>query len=230
MTSILRPLLALVALLGLGPLASAQGLVQLRFSGELDVERGHLIEVELGEGGSERELVLHVHLASGTTGPEVAQLVARRAERAGIAVTLTESRKGAASVWIDAASYVNVRMGGGLHAEVACAEAAPSLLRVLPPTAIPEAGHVHIVGSAAVVSQGRPPIRTRAELRAEVTPKMDAPAAATALWKAGADKWMSERPGSDAWRPIRLLDGGVLTGASVRAEGSGDWRLEVSLD
>ena len=41
---------------------------------------------------------------------------------------------------------------------------------------------------------------------------------------------MSERPGSDGWRPIKLLEGGVLTGVSVRVDGTGDWRVEVSLD
>lgn len=225
-----RPLTLLLALFVLGPLAAAQGMVQLRFAGALDVERGHLVEVEIVEADTERELVLHIHLAAGTTGAELAQLVARRAERAGISLTAPQPVKGEGSLFVDAASKVRLRLGGGLVGEISCTEGAPSLVRVLPPSAIAVDGRVNIVGSSAVVTKDRPPIRRRAEFSAAVTPKMDAPATATALWKAGAERWMSERPGSDGWRPIKFVDGGVLTGVSARVEGPGDWRLEVSLD
>ena len=230
MQTLSRALGLLFLLLTFGPLAAAQGMVQLRFSGALWENSSHLVEVEIVEAESGNELVLHVHLAGGTTGAELAELVARRAERAGISLTAPAPVAGSASLFVDAASEVRIRLGGGLSGEVSCLEGAPSLVRVLRPTAIPAEAAVRVEGSSAIVTKGRPPVRKLGWLYAEVTPEMDAPATATALWRAGAKLWMSERPGSDGWRPIKLLEGGVLTGVSVRVSGAGDWRLEVSLD
>lgn len=230
MQTLSRVLGFLCLFLAVGPLAAAQGMVQLRFSGALGTDKSHLVEVEIIEAESGNELVLHVHLAAGTTGAELAELVARRAERAGISLTAPAPVEGSGSLFVDAASEVRMRLGGGLSGEISCVEGAPSIVRILRPGAIPGKGTVRVVGSSAIVTKGRPPVRARAHLFAEVTPEMDAPATATALWRAGAERWMSERPGSDGWRPIRLLEGGVLTGVSVRVDGHADWRLEVSLD
>ena len=135
MQTLSRVLGFLILLLAAGPLAAAQGMVQLRFSGALGTDKSHLVEVEIIEAESGNELVLHVHLAAGTTGAELAELVARRAERAGISLTAPAPVAGSGSLFVDAASEVRMRLGGGLSGEVSCVEGAP-LVRILRPGAI----------------------------------------------------------------------------------------------
>ena len=229
MQTLSRVLGFLCLFLAVGALAAAQGMVQLRFSGALGTDKSHLVEVEIVEAESGNELVLHVHLAAGTTGAELAELVARRAERAGISLTApapVEER----NLFVDAASEVRMRLGGGLSERSPAWRARRPSSASCGPARSPGRAPSGSWATARSSRRGRPPVRARAHLFAEVTPEMDAPATATALWRAGAERWMSERPGSDGWRPIRLLEGGVLTGVSVRVDGHADWRLEVSLD
>ena len=210
--------------------ALAEGLAQLRLSGLVtEGGEGHLVEIEIGDAAGHDDVVLHLHVAAGTTGAELAALVARRVKRAGIDVTLTPSNETTASLWIDRASFVNVRLGGGLKANLSCVEGAPSLVEILPPQSIKKSCEAFMTASTAIVTNGRPPLRGSISLRAALEPKIDSAAAATALWEAGQKEWQSERPGSKAWRPIKPVEGGILTGFSCRLSGSGDWRLEVTL-
>ncbi len=210
--------------------ALAEGLAQVRFSGAVGPGiKSHLVEVEIGDAVGHDPVILHLHLAHGTTGAELAALVARRAKSAGLDVTLTASNDKGASLWIDRAAFVNVRLGAGLVADVSCVEGPPSLVKILPPQAIKQACRAHMTASTAIISNGRPPLRGSISLEAELQPKTDSAAIATALWEAGQKVWQSERPGSNAWRPIKAIEGGILTGFSATMEGKGDWRLEVTL-
>lgn len=207
--------------------ALAEGLAQVRFFGAL--EKPHLVEVELGDAAGHDDLILHLHLSPGTTGAELAAIVARRAQLAGFEVTLTPSHDSGASLWIDRATSVNVRMGAGIHAVVSCVEGPPSLVKVMPPQANKSPCVAFMTASTAIVSNGRPPQRGSISLEAKLGPKIDSPSAATALWEAGQEDWQSERPGSSAWRPIKAVAGGILTGFSAHLDGMGDWRLEITL-
>ena len=134
-------------------------LVQLRFSGALD-ERGHLVEVELDVATLHDLMILHVHLAPGTTGTELAQLVHERLSRFGAEVQIAEGPgAAAASVWVDQVRGVALRLGGGLEGSVATAEGAPSLIRVLASSAIHGPTNVAVTASAPLTRQGRPPLR-----------------------------------------------------------------------
>lgn len=207
--------------------ALAEGLAQIRFFGA--VSKPHLVEVELGDAAGHEDMILHLHLAPGTTGAELAAIVAKRAQLAGFEVTLTPSHDSAASLWIDRATSVNVRMGAGIKATVSCVEGPPSLVKVLPPQAVKSPCVASMTASTAIVSNGRPPQRGSISLEARLNANIDSPAAATALWEAGQKDWQSERPGSSAWRPIKAIEGGILTGFSAHLGGSGDWRMEIAL-
>lgn len=258
----LAALLVLAAyLLPLGPLsastAAAQALVQVRMAGvvngpaddpslgdgataSLDRSYGHLVEIEVdaaGRGSGPAEVVLHLHVAHGTTGAELLQLTAARLQRLGVAATLTGVSGANApgipptsgSLWIEGAMRVHLRMGGGLIGEISCVEGPPAAMRLIPGDAIEGGASVSVTASTAIVMPGRRPIRGRATFQAALTALENSAEAATALWTAAKDRWVSERPGTDTWRPIKMASGATITGVSVRVTGQSDWGLEVSL-
>ncbi len=260
------PIASLVALVAyLIPLAAfvapahaavpAQALVQLHLSGEIAAPstvtadetsaqpaefHGHLVELEVEAVGREpgTELVLHLHVAQGTTGRELLQLAATRLDRLGIDATLTGvTAKGgdhtAGSLWIEGATRVRLRLGGGIVGEVSCTEGPPAAIRLLAPSAIlPSAeqpSEALVAASTAIVMKGRPPIRGRATFKAALAEAKHSADAATALWEAASKGWMSDRPGSDTWRPVKMTNGAAITGVSVRVVGQADWGVEVTL-
>lgn len=222
----------------------AQGLCQVRFLGEVDayeepgpVAVGHLVEVEIGAlttaGDEPRELVLHLHLARGTRGAELTEIVGDRLRRLGIGVVRTGGEDDPGSLWIERARYVRLRLGGGLSAVVACSEGPPTALRVLPPSAIESTATLTVSASTARVLRGRPPMRDVAALELSLAPELSAAEVASLLSEAAAKAWVGERPRGDDWRPHKMVDGAAITGVSVQVssetQGGGDWRLEVEL-
>lgn len=217
---------------------ASAGLVQIRLSGAVSApatdgsggEFGHLVEVEIdavGNGGRSG-VVLHLHLAAGTTGKELLQMVSAQLATASIrsSLAVTES---AGSLWVEGAMRVHLRLGGGLIGEVSCAEGPPQSVRIRPASAMTSPMAVQVSASTAIVMNGRPPIRGRATFKASLEQAEHAAEAATALWEAAKGKWISDRPGADAWRPIKMSDGAAITGVSIRLTGEGDWALEVEL-
>lgn len=219
--------LALVSSLFLAAPASAEGLVQLRLEGRL--EKAHLVEIEVGTADVPDGVVLHVHLAKKTTGAELAELVASRLERAGAAVEVSSPRDGAASLWIDQTKFVHLRLGGGLVGTIACTEGAPETLKVVDESAIEGDSAVEVSASAALVVAGKAPIRSQLTLEVRLKGESSAADAATAIWEAAKEEWVSDRPGADSWHPIKPRAGGVLVGVSVTLLGEADRRLEVVL-
>lgn len=224
-----RVAVLIAVLIGGARAAHAEGLVQIALRGALADKGGaHLVEMEVTH--ADGELFLHLHLASGTTGGELAELFAQRLEASGADVTLALRGEGdRGSVWVDGVSKVALRLGGGLMAEVSCAEGPPAVVRCHVPSAIPGPMIVHVVASAAIPRSDRPPLRRRATLDVEVEADASADEVATALWKAAETKWMTERIGGTGWSPVKLLDGSVLTGVSVQLDTQADWRVEVEL-
>ena len=243
---------ALIVLLSLFSLTSSdagafQGLVQIRLAGEVSAPPahegggafGHLVEIEIDALSVEADasVVLHMHLASGTTGIELLQLVSSKLSAANIPATLSqgaprnpkESKSGGGSLWVEGATRVLLRLGGGLRGEVSCVEGPPQSIRIQPASAIEGPAQVMISASTAVIMKGRAPIRGRATLTASLEKAEHAAEAATALWKAATNKWVSDRPGGDTWRPLKMSSGAAITGVSIRLSGLGDWSLEVGL-
>jgi hypothetical protein len=235
--------------------ALAQGLCQLHFGGSIAVQdvvvgdadgdgkegettrrirsTGHLVEVEIGAfaGQVERDLALHIHLARGTTGADLARLIARRLERLGVEVTLGAAEGDEASLWIDGARHVALRLGGGINVDVACAEGPPKSLRLMPPTAILADARLTVSASAALILRDRPPLRSRVATDIKLEADMSSAAAAKRLWDATSKAWVSDRPGGDAWQPHKMQNGATITGVSFHLDspGRGDWRFELEL-
>lgn len=229
----------------------AQGLCQLHFGGRIAVHdvvvsdgaagdqaprtrsTGHLVEVEIGAfaGEAERDLALHIHLARGTTGADLAQLIAKRLERLGVDVTLGAAKGGEASLWIDGARHVSLRLGGGISVDVACAEGPPKSLRLVPPNAILADARLTVSASAALIMRDRPPLRSRIATDIELKADTSSAVAAKKLWEATSKKWISDRPGGDTWQPHKMQNGATITGVSFHLDspGGGDWRFELKL-
>ena len=214
------------------------GLVQIRLWGAVSAPAmdggggvfGHLVEVEIDAAvnGVRSGVVLHLHLAAGTTGEELLQMVSAKLAAASIRgkLAVTES---AGSLWVEGALRVHLRLGGGLVGEVSCAEGPPQSVRIRPASAMKSPMAVQVSASTAIVMNGRLPIRGRATFTASLEKAEHAAEAATALWEAAKGKWISDRPGADAWRPIKMSDGAAITGVSMRLTGEGDWALELEL-
>lgn len=210
MRKLLPALLVLLA-----PLGAAQSLAQLSIGGSL--VRASRVEVEVGAmvAGEARRLDVHVFLAAGTSGSDLAVLVARRLEASGFRAYLGGSAgaPGPRALFIEEALFVNARVGDGLLGTVTSAEAAPSSLRVV----AGEGADLDLALSAAVVNPATR-VHSTVSLRVPLQAGMHAAKCSEALMRTAAGAgWASDRPGSESWRPIRLADGSRFVGFSVEA-------------
>ncbi len=250
-TALLRSLGAVLVIALTSAPALAQGLCQLHFDGRIAARdviteegeegavaprsrlTGHLVEIEIGAfaGTTEKDLVLHIHLAKGTTGGDLAQLIAKRLERLGVDVTLGSTAGGDATLWIERTRYVSLRLGGGLGVDVACAEGPPRSLRLVPPGAISADARMTVSASSALIRRDRAPLRSRATADLELEAGISSAAAAKKLWEATSKAWVCDRPGGDAWQPHKMQNGATITGLSFHLDspGGGDWRFELVL-
>lgn len=225
---------------------AAGALAQVRLSGQLMVVAdsadqsagsfGHLVEIEVDAlssavGGAPVSMVLHMHVAAGTTGESLVELVGERLKTLGVAVTITGAGDGTpgASLWVSRAIRVALRLGGGLVGEISCAEGPPASIQVLPASAIQGPATAFLSASTAIVMKDRRPIRGRASFAASFADLKNPAETATALWEAASEDWVSERPGSDRWRPVKMANGSAITGVAVRLGGRADWGLVVEL-
>lgn len=231
---------ALLCLLALTPAVRAEGLLQLRFGGRVnravfDQERktghfvGQLVEVEIGANvaGKPHALTLHVHLAPGTTGVDLATLVGRRLNSMGIKTVATPD---SGNLWVEGAEYVHLRLGGGLRAEIALAEGPPTSLAIRPPTggAMEQALRVDV--TTVIRPSGELPVRGAANLVIPLGKDSSAASISAELARAGQKEWISDRPAGDTWRPVRMSNGAAITGFSmglINEEES--WRVELRL-
>ncbi len=240
-----RLLTALIlSALSLAPTAVAEGLLQVRFGGwvsgvlpgadpasdpESALAVGQLVEVEIGAvvADGPRDLILHLHLAPGTTGVELADLVASRLMSLGVKGVVTP---GSGNLWIEDATHIHLRLGGGLHAQIALAEGPPVSLSVRPPTQRATAQILTVDVTTVIRPSGGLPVRGTAALAVPLAKDSSAASISAALMRAGQSKWISDRPKGDAWSPVRMKNGAAITGFSLSlGAGHGDWRVELSL-
>jgi hypothetical protein len=205
----------------------AQSLAQIRFEGKLD--RAQWVEVEVGATvkGADRRLDVHVFLGPGTTGSDLASLVAGRLEASGFFTHLGEpdaDRQGR-TVFVERALFINARVGGGLRAVLTACEGPPTSLRVFSP---PE-GQANL--RLRVVAGAVNPVDKSVGI---VSIEVDMVAGSHVsrcseqlLTAAGKARWMSERPETDSWRPVQMAAGARFNGLSVTGEKG--WRLELDL-
>lgn len=238
-----RIALACLVLAGLSPLASAQGLAQLRLDGQLDSRHGAWIEVYIGAmvQRQAREMEFIAYFGPGTTAVELGTLLAVRLERAKFDVipTFLDRNATGMSLFIDNVLFVRARVGGGLTATITCMDLPPGAIRIYSPSLSTEPATVHVSGGVWSPHEqiwGRVelsvPLDTKTvpeNLRLDGTyPVADAPLVAKRLQAAAAEaKWMSETARGDAWRPIRMMNGAIFQGLAVTVESEGDWRIEV---
>ena len=226
MASALRSLATLVALPVLTISSAAQSLVQLRLEGGLG-ERGERLEVEIGGRieGEKRSMKVSLFVGPRTSGAEFATLVARRLERAGFRLTRASDESGAAaSLFLEETDFVRLRLAGGMGATVTTCEAAPALVRV---AAIDEVGPAKLSVSVDTYS-AHTKDHGSAYAQFDLGAGWTAPRVAAALLEAAPGVGMlSEKPGGDGWRPIKMKTGEAIVGLSVGLTGQGAWRLEA---
>jgi len=217
------------------PSARAEGLVQLSFLGSVEPLAGAPVEFEIGafpvdsEAGERREhrLQLELHLAPATSGAELATLIADRLRRLELGVVAPEPSGDSAQLFIEAVTFVNVRLGHGLHAIVTSSHGPPTGVRFERPKLNRAAAELVVSASTAHLHS-----EARGLTSFELSIGADVHGAQVAgdLFKAALEaNWKAERPETDVWTPVKMKDGAELTGFSLALRSQGDWRIEMRL-
>lgn len=233
----IRSFVLAVLVLVHAPAARAQGLVQIVLEGEIAQEGGARIELDLRyetridgalrEGRSE----LGLHLANHTSAADVALLLQRELGRAGAIVVAPAggaSDPKRASVFVDRALAVGLRLGRGLAAEVCLCDAAPALVRFLPPKEVKESARFVLASST---EHPHTKDRGRFDLALDFTAALSGEQASDLLTTGTINKgWTGQWLDHQAWRPQALISGARITGTCLALKSKGDWRLEVELE
>lgn len=223
-----RPPLAAALVAALAPVTRASGTVQLTFDGELSPPGGARVVVAIaaGIGAAAREVRLDLHLAAGTSGADLAALLADRCAAAKLEVLAPAARGPRAHVFVEDARSVTLELDAGLGGAVTVCDGAPELLRVETPGG-PETGPVRLVVAASAV-HGHTARRTRSSIELGLEPGLGpAQISERLLARAVEAGWVCERPGVEGWRLSHLEDGSRITGFGVELRAERPWRLEL---
>lgn len=229
-----RALVALVCFVLVTSVAHASGRIQLALAGEITPAGGARIEIDLAfrcvtEAGGAENVHLDLHLAPKTTAAEVAALLEYEILRAGGGVLRTVDPRNAsgASLFVEHASAIGLRLGRGLSAQVCACEEAPSLVRFYAPKEVKEGARFTLSASS---EHAQTLERMRHELAIELTPTTTADQAADLLTTASINKgWSAQWLNHSAWSVQSLPTGARATGACLVLDTQGDWRIEVEL-
>lgn len=225
-----RTLLALAVLAFAPALAAAAGTVQLTLSGQVHVDGGTPVVLEVDAGG--RAMVWRGTLARETWATDVAALLARRLKAEGIGHTLGSDAapRGPVSLFIEDVERVRVRLGDGLAASLTTSDEAPRSLRVLPPRLadVSRGGtvEVHVTCSS---SDGERLLRRRLSLDLPDAPISSSRVADQLASKASQAGLSSSRPSGDAWAATGALTGEAAVAMSVVTYADADWGIELLL-
>lgn len=238
----LLPLLAafLVAVTLLASRVEAQAMVQLSFTDLVRKEGAPLknsaplrLELELGGmiEGNARQVKMDLQLAPGTTAADLAELVSKRFERAGFDVLAPSvDRRGKLSrgtLFVQDALLVKLRLMGPVRGSLTTCEGPPKSLRVRAPAAHALAGRLLLSGTAKhPQKESLELIELEVPLRVGDHPAQISERLHAASMKLGL---LSERPGGDAWQPVRTTKGAAVQGLTVLITGGGDWLVELEL-
>lgn len=231
-------LLSVVLFLACAAGARAEGLVQITLQGAISSPGGAPVELELAvwNGKQVETLALNLHLGDGTRARDLASLITTRLRRLKARVDFPDENgggayaSGVATLFIEAATNVNLRLGYGLSADVTVCDGAPTSVRILPPQVV-EGGVKVLIATSTFQPHtrmiGRDSIALDFEAgagAAQISEKL----AITALDRG----WIADRPTADSWACSRNTDGASVTGCSIELDSpnAADWRLEVKLE
>ena len=202
--------------------------IQLTFEGQVVGTGGARIElaVEALRSDQSVRVSLEPHLAEATSASDVAALLARRLERAGIFAWVTETDGSMRRhVFVEHVLGVRCRMSPGLSATVTVCEGAPDSLRIEPPDIVQGPARLRVTYSTLHPHTG---VRGQQELEMPLTPDMHAARISEALTRQCLDDGLvAERPQQDSWRLVKLGDGAGLVGFNVELDTAADWALEL---
>ncbi|MFT4539002.1 MAG: hypothetical protein ACI841_000910 [Planctomycetota bacterium] len=228
----MRLALLLISLLSTVSLAEAESLAQLTIDGRIDISGGARVEIKVGalrqKDMKAHEVSLGVHLAEGTTGADVIELLSARLRLAGIMV-MAVSRSGIETdsphLFIEATRFIQVRMASGLTTTITTCEAAPASLRVLSSDVSSAAGRLTMTASTWHMHTEK---AGTSQLAIDLLIDQHGSAVAESLFKVAMKAgWIGERISADEWAPSRMVDGSRARGMSIKLESKADWGLRV---
>jgi len=215
--------------------SSAQGLVQLTLAGEIDRTGGARAEVEVtvanaSTNGEPRTLAYSFFLAERTSASDLAVLLEKRLNAAGVPTVNTSEGQAARPVtclFVEDVLGVALRLGQGLRASVTLSEDRPASVRVLPPQDAKQDAELRITASTWMAHErqhSRIELETRLEAAFPVVRIADA-LSGQAL-RAG---WPGEIQHHEFWMPGPVAGGAAVEAVNFDLQTSGDWRLEMAL-
>jgi len=228
-----RIALSLLAALSLAAPGHSEGLVQLTLQGEVALEGGALVELNVGfwKEGQVVPVDLRLHVGPSTSASDVGHLLVARLRRAGAKVLFPGEgtpRSTLAEAFIEDVTLLSYRLEGGLSAIVTLCEQGPESVSFLPPLELEREGSVSIC-----VSTFHPHTKKsgRLTLRQDLAADDNASSICQKLFETSLETGLvGDRPRGDRWRPVRAEDGAEVTGCSIRLLGEGaDWGLVVRL-
>lgn len=236
MRSLVSIVASLVCMLT-GAAAHAEGLVQITLLGSILPPGGAPVEVELEvwDGEQVDALSLNLHLGQGTRARDLASLIATRLRRLDARVDFPDENADGpkdgfeTTLFVQAATSVNLRLGYGMQARVTLCDAAPSSLRFLTPQVNSEGAGIRI---AITTFQTHSRQIGRDLISLDVDRGMGPAQVSEQLARVALDKgWIADRPRPDSWSCSRTSDGATVTGCSIELDSAAaDWRLEVKLE
>lgn len=230
----------LIALALLAPVAAGQAMVQLSFedgaqekAGANQVPGPIRVELEIGAlvRDEPRQVRLAFQLAHGTTAADLTELVSTRLSRADFDVLAPAPDRSRTStrgtLFITDTLFVNLRILGPIVGVLTTSDGPPQTLRLQPPSGLSLPGTLVLIGSTKHPrKKALNPFRITVELVEGDHPAQIAERLHAASMKVNL---LSERPGGDAWQPVRTKTGDLVQGISASIAGGGDWRLELVL-
>lgn len=208
---------------------TGQGLVQLRLEGSvLEGQRARVEVVHRSPRGPER-VEVEAFLAPGTGADELGVLLERRLGMGGVAVVRGGSSETGTSLFLDAVESLSVEVGGGLTGILTACDSAPALMRVSSVRA--GSDRVEEILEVVVDTVSRHDgTRGLTKLTLDLPRAANAPLVTGMLMEAAVEAGLlSDKPGGDAWRPVKTRSGELIGGLSVRLQSDGGWRIDLEL-
>lgn len=231
----MRAVFASLALAFLSTLAHAEGLVQLTLTGSVTAVGGAPIQIEIASVDPAaqdrlRTTSLDLLLAQGTTAADLGALLARRLEQAGIGFVRAEAAAngpGRASLFVEHATAVALRLGNGLGASITLCDTVPTSARLSPGREAKAPCQVSVVAHTQnPVTFERRHLDIAFTLEATATLNEANSKLALSAISAG---WRSELKSNEWWLPKPAAEHGNVTGCVIEAATTGDWRVDVTL-
>lgn len=207
---------------------STQGsFVRIQLEGKLDRFQQARAAITFQTSDNKQRVEVEASFPRGATGAEFLALLLDHLEHAGVDVTRVPNREDV--LLVHSVIEVAFDVGGGWSLGLCASDAIPSV-RLTGSDPGPKSGsRVTLSGG---IRSGRKLGSGAYRIMTGLDGDLDAPScAARFLGKALESGVLSEKPGGDSWRPVRMSDGQQLQGLALELN-TGDasaWRVEFSL-